>query len=60
MFLVLFFLHPGGDYNQREQEKKKTPKKVAAKRPRDHDDPAVIQVFEAQVHYFNLLLFGCI
>ena len=29
----------------KENKKKKTPKKVAAKRPRDHDDPAVIQVF---------------
>lgn len=37
----------------KENKKKKTPKKVAAKRPRDHDEPAVIQVFEAQVHYFN-------
>lgn len=42
------------------KEKKKNnniAKKIAPKRPRDHDDPAAIQVFEAQIHYLTLSLF---
>ena len=31
--------------------------KIAPKRPRDHDDPAAIQVFEARIHYLTLILF---
>ena len=45
---------------EKKEEKKKNnniAKKIAPKRPRDHDDPAAIQVFEAQIHYLTLSLF---
>ena len=32
-------------------------KKIAVKRPRDHDDSAAIQVFEVQIHCLTLILF---
>ena len=42
----------------KEKMKKKTiPKKIAVKRPRDHDDSAAIQVFEVQIHCLTLILF---
>lgn len=38
-------------------KKKTIPKKIAVKRPRDHDDSAAIQVFEVQIHCLTLILF---
>ena len=38
-------------------KEKKYRKKIAAKQPTNHDDPAAIQVFEAQIHYLTLSLF---
>jgi len=45
---------------KRKLKKKNIPTKIGVKRPRDHNDSAAIQVFEAQIHCLTLILFHLI